>query len=105
MGLRSAIGPTLRDGFARVVALFEVLEQPELHRLPAQALAGQRARGPDVDRSEEGAQPAEVLARILTGDRLHRQVELPADRLPRRPAAARPPPRPRGTRTLRDPAP
>src|SRR3954453_17646195 len=80
MGLRSAIGATLCDWFARVVALLEVLEQAGMRRLPAQELAGQRARGSYVD-AEEGAEPAEVLRR----DGLHRQVELPADRLGDRP--------------------
>ncbi len=47
-----------------VVALVEIVDQPEMSRLPRQQLAGQRARRRAVE-TEEPGQPREMLARVL----------------------------------------
>ena len=63
-----------------VVALIEVLDEPGMCRLPAQQLAGQRARDRVVGREEAG-QEAEVLARLARRDGDHRDVEVSPDHL------------------------
>src|SRR6266851_1782039 len=62
-----------------VVALIEVLDEPGMCRLPAQQLAGQRARDRVVGREEAG-QEAEVLARLAGGDGDHRDGAQPRSR-------------------------
>src|ERR1019366_7696728 len=49
-----------------VVALVEIVDQPEMSWLPRQQLAGQRARRRAVEPEEPG-QPREMLARVLGG--------------------------------------
>src|SRR6266849_4607805 len=61
-----------------VVALLEVLNEPGMCRLPAQQLAGQRARDRVVGREEAG-QEAELLARLVGRDGDHRDVEVSPD--------------------------
>src|SRR6266581_2976380 len=63
-----------------VVALIEVLDEPGMCRLPAQQLAGQRARDRVVGREEAG-QEAEVPARLAGRDGDHRDVEVSPDHL------------------------
>ena len=62
-----------------VVALIEVLDEPGMCRLPAQQLAGQRARDRVVGREEEG-QKAEVLARLAGRDADHRDADVECER-------------------------
>jgi hypothetical protein len=67
-----------------VVARLEVGDEAGLHGLPAEALAGQRARGRDVGR-EEAPDPPEVLGRLLRSDRGRGNAEVaPATVLRRR---------------------
>src|SRR6266567_6079259 len=63
-----------------VVAVIEVLDEPGMGRLPAEQLAGQRARDRVVGREEAG-QEAEVPARLAGRDGDHREVEVPPDHL------------------------
>src|ERR1019366_6583004 len=63
-----------------VVALVEIVDQPEMGRLPRQQLAGQCARRRAVEPEEPG-QPREMLARVLGGDGDHGDVEGPSDHL------------------------
>src|SRR5258708_39050622 len=64
-----------RGWVVEVVALFEVIDEPGMGRVPTHQLAGQRARGRAVDREAAG-QPAKVLACLLGRDGDSREADI-----------------------------
>ena len=69
-----------RPCLLEIVPLVEIGDEPGLGRLPAEQLAGQRARGWGVNR-EEAAKPAKVLACVLWSDGDDWELEMPSDHL------------------------